>query len=65
MCIGDPADNFSILKHLNDGMKDVFGDFEFKLVWPNTGDPKNYNIWKQSNNPMETQNQDINEVNGY
>ena len=47
-----PSDpNYSILNTLDNKCKDDKGKFMFKLVWPKRKGA-NYNIWKQSTNPV-------------
>eukprot|EP01051_Picozoa_sp_SAG22_P006066 SAG22_NODE_384_length_11306_cov_12.130365_4_plen_936_part_00 len=48
--------NYSVLGGLEDAQRGADGKFVFKLVWPQmevAEGGKNYNIWKQTTNPME------------
>ena len=48
----DPSGpNYSILNML-ERCRDDKGKFELKLVWPQRQGSNNYNIWRQSTNPV-------------
>jgi len=46
------ADNYSILRYLDDCARGADGKFQFQLKWP-LRSGQNTQIWKQESNPME------------